>query len=486
MTGMAIGYALGGAIDPPVPDMEDPTGEKKLRLNRFDHQKCLPVSYGTVLTAPDCVFVGEAHQVHTENGGGKGSAGSVDVTYYAEAFMALCEGPIQSVDVLWKGPKDKTSREGAAWAKRLGTSTATTPTIVEDADVPYGHGWRYTAGIEWTGNIGLSPVLPVLAAQYTALDTKKTWSGSPTVAISSTPDSVSWDNVNRRWNLGRSDGVDHVDRLGAALVSTEAPSSITTVRSWAVSGLENLVLFLDDYDAVTPEQRYAIVPLGDDGTHVDVVEGTLAGAIFAETLIGVTMDHKRQHWIGLFEDATNSQVTLVRVSIEDGTVETWILPSKTPTNFDPEAVFFDQEFDEFHVVGLYAGNTDRVFVTGRWGATTLTEVEVDTTALPGVVSTLGRHGDYLTGVYDGNKLFRIVLDDVTSISLQTLGTGDPTAASGQITSRAASCYVQEGSARTRTSTSTCIATRRRAPTAPSGSSTGTTTTRRRSTSRAGR
>lgn len=110
LKGAAIGYTLGGIIDPNIPH----TTNYGPRLSDTKQQTStygavIPRIYGTVPIVGNVFWLenGELKEVAiTQESGGKGGGGgttSVSYSYYATFAVGLCEGPIIGIKRLWIG-----------------------------------------------------------------------------------------------------------------------------------------------------------------------------------------------------------------------------------------------------------------------------------------------------------------------------------------------------------------------------------------------
>lgn len=441
MVGMSIGYALGGVVDPPVPDPMDPTGSAYLRFNTFSNQLPVPVAYGRVLHAGNCVFIGTTAVTKEREGGGKGEPDTITVVYDADFFVVLSEGEIQEVHAVYRGEDDVTDDEGDVWDWRAGTDDASTPSEVLEIGVQQPHGWRRTAGIMWHGRIGLSPTLPVIAAEFTGIDTTKTWSGSAGTALGLTgPTWVFWDHVSRKLVLKDGNTLVHTPRDHDGITDvTGYPSSILTPAAWAVNGLEQLVLWVDTYDT---ERRFAMGPIGDDGTGTDWVEGTFSESSWQYDIVAFTFDAKWSRLYVVVENTDDSTIEVIRYDMLDGTEEVWTVPDISTANFACEGIFVDKEYDEVYLVG-HDGVSERDFVRGRFGGSLVETNSIPDTSL-GEVSGMGRSGDFLTGLdVDNGSIWRFVWNDTTTFENEVDSVADPRVTTGALTAPSYAYYASE-------------------------------------------
>ena len=181
--GASLGYGLGGMIDPPKIDVDDPKHPRPNDVQgpTFKHNLPVPIVYGTYPIVGNIMLIGKAksHLVRVGeqdivDGGKDGtSVQAVKERWYDLDFaMGLSEGPIQGVSGVFLNQKNVISKEGDRFTVYLGTPTQSVPQQVLDAKLASGSvPWRNTAYTMWHGTIGPMNSMPHFEAYVVGIDT---------------------------------------------------------------------------------------------------------------------------------------------------------------------------------------------------------------------------------------------------------------------------------------------------------------------------
>lgn len=360
--GAGIGGLIGSLIDPPkVPHLKAKFEEETIQFNTFDHDLPVPILFGRQKWAPNVIYIGDAHSqvetVGTETVAAGKSSEEQDVQkliYYADFALALCEGPIQRVNAVFREDADISGQEGSFFTIALGASDETVPAIVTNSPRPVALPvpWRHTAKLLFSGRLGEANRLPRILVDATGPDLTVT--DAATASVTARVTKFSHDDLTDLLTLVAGDyTVVTCDRQGSNKRTATVPNvTADRVEVAAFDGRTATLMAVSKLDAnnlrriLRGERDYGASDLWE--TTVGTEEA------FQYGIDGFTVDDG-MGVLWTIHNSNQTGMTLVGTSFADGTQRTVLVPTDDSTGVVIRALWYDKTYRRFYV--LYSAST---------------------------------------------------------------------------------------------------------------------------------
>lgn len=183
--GSSIGLAIGTFADPPKAELDKLRPDRdKLSFNTSQRNIPVPLIYGTARHAGNLVAITDLRTIErkvgviiTGSGKSRTKQPQFELQYQAAFIVAICEGPIRSVEVAYRDDENVEDLRDTYWSIQRGKKAEFLPEVYADGDISNPIPHNNTAKFLFDGPLGRVNRIPDYDFIVRGIDTRryKSW-----------------------------------------------------------------------------------------------------------------------------------------------------------------------------------------------------------------------------------------------------------------------------------------------------------------------